>query len=195
MKKNTNCCYWRVRETKRERSGWKKSSYSIQSKHQRCFMPFHSQIWYIMYCCARILTHNNFRSKSFGMHVFERARQRIFIILIETWCKCFQAPPCVYMNLSVHFFSSFKQHFTMVLHFMATFYTLQAHTTHMCAWILSHFISTDVANPKYTTSGRVKAISQFILFLFSHDEKATKYTQKCEIESQYFLFYSISWLI
>lgn len=141
----------------------KKSSYSTQSKHQRCFMPFHSpNLIYIVLLCEHTHTYtlDNFRSKSVGMHVFERARQRIFIILIETWCKWFQAPPCVStVDTSV---CAFSLHFCSVLPWIfilwPPFYML--HDSRACVWILSHFISTDVANRKCTQAGAPMFASQ-----------------------------------
>lgn len=126
--------------------------------------PSIRQIWYILYCCASTHTHtytlDNFRSKSVGMHVFERARQRIFIILIETWCKWFQAPPCVStVDTSV---CAFSLHFCSVLPWIfilwPPFYI--SHDSRACAWILSHFISTDVANRKCTQAGAPMFASQ-----------------------------------
>lgn len=159
----TNCWHWRVRERERDKGVSKKSSYSTQSKHQRCFMPFHSpNLIYIVLLCEHTHTYtlDNFRSKSVGMHVFERARQRIFIILIETWCKWFQAPPCVStVDTSV---CAFSLHFCSVLPWIfilwPPFYML--HDSRACVWILSHFISTDVANRKCTQAGAPMFASQ-----------------------------------
>lgn len=180
--KSTNCWNCRVSEWMRERKRRKKIySYSTQSKHHRCFMC-HSIRKFDIFCIvvyersAHIHTHNNFRSKSFGMHVFERARQRIFIILIENWCKWFQAPPCVCAcaRVCVQFLSSFMQNSTMVLYFMATFLCFTHSNTracHLCVGVCvrvycHNSFQLTLLNPKYLHNvGCANAISHIIFLL------------------------------
>lgn len=185
----TNCWHWRVRE----REEFQKNLAVPLSRNIIVVLrPSIRQIWYILYCC--VSAHNNFRSKSVGMHVFERARQRIFIILIETWCKWFQAPPCV---STLSRYTSVWVLWVLFLFISATFcrgslfygHLFICCTTHTCMcvnFVTFHFHWC--CKSEMYTSGRVNAvISHFLSWEKPHHAHA-KYA-KSKVNIFYFILF------